>query len=444
MSCFCIDEGQSIKTFTDVECYLNSIGLFHMDMGLERMERAIRLLNLKLPCPVVQVVGTNGKGSTASFLHSIALSNGFRAGIFTSPHFVSPVERIRMNDRLLPQKAWATFTNQALSAVPDLTYFELLTVISMLAYAFAEPDLIIYEAGLGAKHDATSAIPADIVCITPIAFDHQTYLGNTLEEIATEKSHAIRPHVSAVVSATQEESVWKILQKRAKQENIPLVHMGDMDILSKDILSDQLREKIIKAPKKLALKGEHQETNAQVAVMAWHLLCKKQGWHFETNAVLAGLSDAFIAGRFQEVKAKNDTPPLILDGAHNEHSMKSLLKTLEFENISPSAFIFSCLEDKNPQKLVNLLEEYFLKNELQIPVILLPIAENERAVQPQILQSYFTQETHICNTMKEALNLSTQINQKNKSLTQPVVVCGSLYLLAQYYQLYPNALQTSF
>lgn len=446
MSCFCIDEGQSIKTFSDVERYLNTLGLFHMNMGLERIERAIDLLNLKLPCPVVQVVGTNGKGSTASFLHAIALSNGFRSGIFTSPHFISPMERIRMNDRLLPQKAWAMFTNQAVSAVPDLTYFELLTIISMLAFSFAEPDILIYEAGLGAKHDATSVIPADIVCITPIAFDHQSYLGNTLEEIATEKSHAIRESVSVVVSASQEKCVQDILQKRADEFNIPIFFMNNNDVISSDCLHKEELLGVMDAQKKLGLKGEHQEENAHVAVMAWNALCKKQAWNFEQSAVLRGLEDAFIAGRFHEVKTNDDTHTLILDGAHNEHSMKSLLKTLVQEKIQPSSFIFSCLEDKNPQKLVQLLEEYLENNALQIPIILVSIPENERALDAQALKLYFKYEgVHVSNSMQGALKLQQKIVQEvQTSCNHPAIICGSLYLLSEYFKLNPNALGASF
>ena len=97
------------KNFADVENYLNKLGMFHMELGLERMENAKFLLGLRFPCPIFHVVGTNGKGSTATFLHSIALSYGYRAGIFTSPHFVTPLERIKMNDRLLPKAAWASF-----------------------------------------------------------------------------------------------------------------------------------------------------------------------------------------------------------------------------------------------------------------------------------------------------------------------------------------------
>ena len=135
-SCSCKQTSGKFQSYEDVECYLNCLGMFHMDLGLGRMEKAKKELGLHLTCPVVHVVGTNGKGSTSTFLHSIALAHGFRAGVFTSPHFVTPLERIKMNDRLLPKAAWPSLATQAVQAVSDLTYFELLTVMSVMAFSF--------------------------------------------------------------------------------------------------------------------------------------------------------------------------------------------------------------------------------------------------------------------------------------------------------------------
>lgn len=429
----------SFQTFEDVQDYLDNLGIFHIDMGLDRMKNAIQLLNLRPPCPIIQIVGTNGKGSTATFLHYIALAHGFRSGIFTSPHFVTPLERIRMNDRLLPKAAWAAFANQALTAVPNLTYFELLTVISLLAFSFSEPDILVYEAGLGGKHDATTAIRADIVCITPIDIDHTAFLGNTLQEIAEEKSHAIREKVTAVISAPQKPEVWEILEKRAKSLNIPIYCTDDMSLFPNNTHISHEKNNY----NDLGLNGEHQASNAQAALLAWHLLCQKQSWYFEPKAVAEGLCDAFIPGRFQQVKKQKNLPPLILDGAHNVHSMKSLIATLEREKITPNAFIFSCLNDKEPQLLVELIENYILQYNLQIPIIIPQFLNNERAMQANDLAKLFKIETHVCVHFSEALELLPSIISTS-NVQSPTVICGSLYLLAEYYTLFPQALQISF
>ena len=427
------------QSFEDVQAHLDSLGLFHMDMGLDRMKNAIRLLNLRIPCPIVQVVGTNGKGSTATFLHSIALANGFRAGLFTSPHFVSPIERIRMNDRLLPKAAWAMFANQALAAAPDLTYFELLTVMSLLAFTFSEPDLLIYEAGLGGQYDATTAIQADIVCISPIDIDHTAFLGNTIQSIAAEKSHAIRDKVCAVVSAPQCQEAWDVLEKRANSLQIPIYGSKNMEQLPLHAHLNHPENQY----NSLGLKGEHQATNAQTALIAWQLLCQKQRWNFEPKAVAEGLEDAFIPGRFQQVKKQKNLPALVLDGAHNVHSMESLIATLEYEKIEPNAFIFSCLTDKEPHLLVELIENYLHRHNLQIPIILSQINGNDRAIQVDELAKLFKEKTHVCTCFTEALDLLPRLVSVENT-QNPTIICGSLYLLADYYILFPQALQTSF
>ena len=104
MLCSCRFPEKGLKSFEEVLAHLNRLGLFNMDMGLDRMRGALEKLGItRFPCPAVQVIGTNGKGSTATFLHSLALAHGFRAGLYTSPHLVSPAERIRMMRRLLPE-----------------------------------------------------------------------------------------------------------------------------------------------------------------------------------------------------------------------------------------------------------------------------------------------------------------------------------------------------
>lgn len=435
--CSCKTANNRLKTFEDVEKYLDSLGMFHMELGLERMEKAKFLLGLRFTCPIFHVVGTNGKGSTATFLHSIALSYGFRAGIFTSPHFVTPLERIKMNDRLLPKPAWASLVTEATEAVPDLTYFELLTVMSVLAFMYSEPDVLVYEAGLGAKNDATTALPANIVVFTPIALDHTNLLGNTLEEIAEDKSYAIRKGVQAVISAPQDSRVEKVLEARAKALNIPFYTLETAPDLP-DCMNVIYEGK---PQYELGLKGKHQYINAQTALLAWYVFCQLYKKPLEEKALADGLSSAFIPGRFQQIKAKNDMPALILDGAHNEHSLQSLVSTLESEKIIPSAFIFSCLKDKEPHKLVSLLESYLKRNNVSVPIFITEIQNNERAMKADELAKLFSVPVTVYANLQEVLqDLPKLVQDKEK----PCVICGSLYLLSEFFKQYPEKLQLAY
>lgn len=437
--CSCKSSLGKFKSFEDVENYLNCLGMFHMDLGLGRMEKAKELLGLRLMCPVIQVVGTNGKGSTSTFLHSIALAYGFRAGVYTSPHFVTPLERIKMNDRLLPKAAWASLAIQATEAVPDLTYFELLTVMSVMAFMYAEPDILIYEAGLGAKNDATTSIPAQLIVFTPIALDHTNLLGKTLAEIAEEKSHAIREGVRAVISAPQDKNVESVLKARCQELNVPFYTLEN----TKDLPSCLYMLKDNVPQYELGLKGEHQYINAQTAMLAWYVYCSLYKKPIEAKALEEGLATAFIPGRFQQVKKKNGMPALVLDGAHNLHSLDSLTRTLEHEKIQPSAFVFSCLNDKNPQEMVKKIEAYLKKHQLTIPVFVTQIQENERAVPLKDLEAFFSVPVQIVPSLAEVLEkLPEAISEDQKD--NPCVICGSLYLLSEYYRLYPEKLQLSY
>lgn len=437
--CSCKQSSGKFQSYDDVESYLNCLGMFHMDLGLDRMERAKKELGLHLTCPVIHVVGTNGKGSTSTFLHSIALAHGFRAGVFTSPHFVTPLERIKMNDRLLPKAAWASLATQAVQAVSDLTYFELLTVMSVMAFMFSEPDVLIYEAGLGAKSDATTAIPADVVVFTPIALDHTNILGDTLEAIAEDKSYAIRQGVKAVISAPQQKEVENILRQRAKDLNIPYYDFSSLKEMP-SIIPLFENEKL---QYELGLKGKHQFDNAQTALIAWYVLSVISKRCVESKALAEGLYNAFIPGRFQQVKPKKGMPSLVLDGAHNVHSLMSLLNTLEYENIVPSAFVFSCLKDKEPQKMVQLIEEYLNKRKLSIPIIITEIQNNERAMKKEELANLFTHKTICYATLDEVIAILPQIIAEQDK-ENPVVICGSLFLLSEYFKHFPEKLQLSY
>ena len=221
---------QHFSDFTHIEQHLDSLGLFHMDMGLDRMRHALSALGLvRPPFVTVQVLGTNGKGSTASFLASLCAAHGLRAGLYTSPHFVSPTERIRIDGRPWPQELWAAQANKVMDAAPALTYFEFLTVLALLAFAEERVDVAILEAGLGGSHDATTAVSADVLCFTPIAMDHKDVLGDSLAAIATDKAGAIRS-AAPVCSTFQFPQAARAIEAAALVHKAPLIWAGPAQV----------------------------------------------------------------------------------------------------------------------------------------------------------------------------------------------------------------------
>ncbi len=442
MSCSCRFPEKGLKSFEEVLAHLNGLGLFNMNMGLDRMRGALEKLGLtRFPCPAIQVVGTNGKGSTATFLHSLALAHGFRAGLYTSPHFVSPTERIRMMRQFLPESAWPNLANRALEAEPDLTYFELLTVMAALAFCDADPDLLIFEAGLGGRYDATSALPLDIACFVPIGLDHMHVLGPDVASIAADKADALREGMIGAVSAPQEDDAWRALERKARMLDLPLYdvsgtrtgHGLPSDLAGVAALADS-------AP--LGLYGPHQRTNAKTALAAWLLICRREGWKTDEKNIRKGLADAFIPGRLHYVDAQGMYPAFLLDGAHNAHGMAALSAALlpggmSETGLAPSAVIFSCLADKKPEGLIPLLVNALESIAPGVPLFIPAIADNPRAAQPKELARIAGNGAQPVSSLREAIELA-----RHSGRPGPVLLCGSLYLLAEFFTLFPHALRT--
>lgn len=432
--------GPAFQTYEEVMDHLDGLGLFHVELGLGRMRKALAALGLDRPfCPLVQVVGTNGKGSTSTFLQSIAMAHGLKTGLYTSPHFVWPEERIRIGRRMLPREAWPFYASRAVAACPELTYFELLTVMAADFFRAEQCDLVICEAGLGGRWDGTTALCADMVCFTPMGLDHTEVLGSTLAAIADDKSDALRPGVALAVSAPQPEEARNVLERKADEKGIALCSCpSDTGCLGTtagrelwNALPDEEKAcALLPENVELGLHGPYQRVNAQTALLAWVLLCQHLGWKTERAALAEGLRRAFIPGRLQFVPAQGGLPALWLDGAHNTHGMAALKKAVEAmpAALKPGAVVFSCLADKDPEKLSSLLRQ----TAGDAPVFVPTIPNNHRAAPGAKLAAYVGQNATAAENVSQALDAAARA-----SGGRPVLVCGSLYLLSALFSLYP-------
>lgn len=427
-------------SFDDVQNFLDNLGLFNIDLELTRMNQALTKLNFNsLPYKVVQIVGTNGKGSTATFLASLAKSHGLKVGIYTSPHFVTPRERICINGEMLSPEVWITLIERILDNALSLTYFELLTVLAIIAFSEFNVDLAILEAGLGGQYDATTAVPADLVCYTPIDLDHEQFLGSTVEAIAKEKSQAMRFR-KPVLSSFQQPEVMNILYSTAKEKNCSFQSLEQMSLVY-DLFYPNLDGSQTKSEHlTLGMVGEHQRVNAQLALAAWHVLSQNFGWDFNLDCIYKGLAHAFIPGRFQYVPPNPllGCLPTILDGAHNPHGLEACIDTCKSTGIRPGAIIFSCFADKNIKEMVELVQ--ILAE--GIPLFIPTIQVHERAMCSNELAKLFKCSVQPVQRLSIALqaiqNSDIEISEK-----RPVVIIGSLYLLGEFFTLYPHVLSSS-
>ncbi|MDR0466521.1 MAG: bifunctional folylpolyglutamate synthase/dihydrofolate synthase [Deltaproteobacteria bacterium] len=409
----------SMTSYREVLARLDALGMFHMDLQLERMDRGLRALDLlSPPYAVVQIAGTNGKGSTSSFLASLGRAHGVRTGLFTSPHMASPRERIRINGETLSEEHWVRLARRVFSAVPELTYFECVCLMAVLAFAEENVQLAVMEAGLGGRFDATTALPADLTCFTSIGFDHMNVLGPGLLDIARDKAAAMRPNVPAI-TVRQVPEVQACLMAAGSRIGAPLLRAEEVRALPRDW--------------RLGLRGAHQLENAGLALAAWTELARQYSWPARDDLAREGLESAFIPGRLQSIPASRVHPDLLLDGAHNAPAFAALGKALREMDIRPRALVFSCLADKDLNGIVPLALDLAVGAPLFIP----PLAVPGRAVPPDMIAAKFGPTASAAPSLEAAVKAA---GQRDSSPQTPVLLCGSLYLLAEFFTLYPECL----
>ena len=398
-------------TFEGAVQYL--LGLGHetltMKLGLRNTELLLNALdNPERAFPVVQIAGTNGKGSTAAMIDSICRAAGMKCGLYTSPHLVSITERIRVFGAAIPPEEFAAcattvrqtseqlLRDKQIEALP--TFFEQLTAIALLAFRNAGVELAILETGLGGRLDSTTAANARIVAITQIAMDHEEYLGHTIESIASEKAAVIRPSVEAVIGKQQPEAMAVLLQ-RCKEVGVA------------PILADERRAENVR----LGLRGRHQIDNAAVAIRVAELL------RVPHSAIISGLENVQHPGRLELIEHK---PPFLLDGAHNPAGCRSLREYLDEFAPRPLTLVFGAMRDKQLDQIGEILFPV-------AEVLVLTMVENARSASIEMLRPIVDRYARgaVVETSSSAEALQVAIAK-----TSPdglICVAGSLYLIGE-------------
>lgn len=400
-----------IENYRQLEKYMDGLGLFRMELSLGRMERFLEARPISTP-PVVHVVGTNGKGSTAVFFGSLARAHGVKVGLFTSPHFLTMRERVQVNRTMLSESAWVELANEILAvrSGEDLTYFEFQACLAMLAFEQEGVDVAVMEAGLGGLFDATNVFAPELTLFTPIGMDHENVLGGTLSAIARDKAGALRAG-SCGVTGPQDPDALLELENMAEAVGARFMYAVDMAEPISDI--------------RLGVPGLHQTVNARLALAGWHWFAAGHDITSEVRKEIFGLESAFLPGRFQRVSV--DGQNVILDGAHNPHALSALSAALKAEGTEPGCVIFSCMKDKDLDAMLPLVSGL-----TSGPVLVVPMAY-DRACPVDSLAKGLGEKAVVLDSVEAAL-------AEGSKSASPTLVCGSLYLLADFYTLYPDFL----
>jgi len=403
-----------------------------IDLSLGRMRRLCGALGdpqRKLP-PVVHMAGTNGKGSTVAYLRAIGEAAGLRVHVFTSPHLVRFVERIRLAGTLITDEHLADVLErvEAANAGEPITFFEITTAAAFQAFSEVEADLCLLEVGLGGALDATNVIERPAVSvICPVDYDHREFLGESLEAIAGEKAGIIKPGGHVVV-ARQPEAAMAVIEARASALGAQILLMGqDFDAWSEaGRLLVQAQERLLDLPMP-SLPGPHQIDNAGLAVVAALTLREAR---IDEAAIAQGIGTAVWPARFERLTkgplaAIASETDLWLDGGHNPHAGEAVARTLaamQGRDGRPVALIVGMLSNKDAEGFLRCFTE------LKPKVFAVPF-DAETAASPDAI---VTAARTVGLDAESAPDLRTATARAVASAGPPhVLICGSLYLAGE-------------
>lgn len=386
--------------------------------------------------PIVHIAGTNGKGSTAAFLESILRAAGFRTGLNTSPHLERINERIRINGEEVSDQIFAETFTRVQEVIEELlaagrlqahpTYFECVTALAFEVFARERVEFAVVEVGLGGRLDATNIVRPQVSVITRIDFDHENYLGHSLEEIAREKAGIVKAGVP-VATAPQLPEVREVLRGKARELDATIVDTGEDFDLEREIAEAGCARALARARARgeavrLApgLPGRFQLENALNAVATARLL-QARGYRITNQNIEQGIRSAEWPGRLERLQAG---PDVYLDGAHNPGAARELAQFLE-ENFARRRvyLIFGAMRDKSVDEMTGIL--FPLASE-----VIFTQPGTPRAVSANQLADLAGHHAARYTVIRDAEEALESALAKARS-DDAVFVTGSLYLVGQ-------------
>jgi dihydrofolate synthase/folylpolyglutamate synthase len=410
---------------------------------LERMNTLLKGIgdpHKKTKC--VHIAGTKGKGSTATMLARMMEANGYKVGLYTSPHVTTLHERIVVNSSMITRKELLDLINRIHPVLEKMsrhdnqpTFFEIITAIAFLHFVDNKVDIAVIETGLGGRLDSTNVIMPEIVGITSISIDHQNLLGNTLDSIAKEKAGVMKKGVP-VVTVQQDPIAMKVLKKQAATLKAPFIITGkDVDFSyrfesSREhgphtricLTTPSSRFEHLRVP----LPGEHQAINCGLALAMLDRL-KNQGYKIDDEKAITGLHGITMPGRMEMLYGD---PRILIDAAHNAASIRALIQAIgQHIPYDSLVFIFGCNADKDVRGMLTELQYGADK-------VIFTRSNSPKAVFPMDLAEMYTD---ICGKMcQTALSLREAVRIAKSAVTREDLVCvtGSFYLVGQTKELF--------
>jgi dihydrofolate synthase/folylpolyglutamate synthase len=408
-------------TYQEILAKIYALKRFGTKPGLARITALLDTLgNPQHGFATVHVVGTNGKGSTSSFLAAILAAGGHRTGLFTSPHLLSFTERIKCNSREISEDEVVSTAAEVMAAAPEgTTFFELVTAMAVVHFARQEIEVVVMEAGMGGGLDATSALDGVLTVITPVSLDHCEWLGSDLATIGREKSGIIKPP-QPVVSALQPADAMAVIAAECQAKGSPLFREGvqfTWEWQETGLAYHGVEARLSGMIPGIA--GRYQGGNAACALCAAELLAKA-GFRLAEAQLVAGVEQARWPGRMELL---GEAPRILLDGAHNPAGAVALTESLQDIPYNRLLLVIGVMEDK---ELESILEP------------LLPLVDEVFSVAPAIERAMSPDRlTMVCRKLGVAavtagpVARGLELAGKKAMPDDLVLVCGSLFTVGE-------------
>jgi dihydrofolate synthase/folylpolyglutamate synthase len=384
----------------------------------------------------VHIGGTKGKGSTATMLAKMLEANGYKVGLYTSPHVVHLHERITVNSQMISESEMRNLLNRIYAPVEKLsktdppTFFEIMTALAFMHFVDKSVDIAVIETGLGGRLDSTNVIHPKVIGITSLSIDHQYQLGDTIDSIAEEKAGIFKRGVPAV-TVQQEPMAMQVLKSRAIAVKAPLSITGsDIDFSHRFETSREhgphTRICLTTPTSKfehlrVPLHGKHQAINCGLALAMLDKL-KSIGYKIDNEKAAQGLNKVSLAGRMEMIW---DDPRIMIDGAHNAASIQALIHAIG-QNIPYDSMvvIFGCNSDKDVKGMLEKLQYGADK-------VIFTRSNSAKAMSPEDLAEIYSE---ICGKMcQTASSLGQALQLAKSAVSKEDLICitGSFYLIGQ-------------
>ncbi|MTI20134.1 bifunctional folylpolyglutamate synthase/dihydrofolate synthase [Fulvivirga sp. RKSG066] len=371
----------------------------------------------------VHVAGTNGKGSCSHYTASILQEAGFKTGLYTSPHLKNFTERIKINGEEIPQQAVVNFVNKNRLLVKEIqpSFFEITVAMAFDYFAKQEVDIAVVEVGMGGRLDSTNVINPEVSLITNISYDHQQWLGDSLEKIAAEKAGIIKENTPVVISEKQEK-IFDVFKDIAASKHAPITLASDAyQCLQEDsfkVLKDN--QPFLEFPN--ALLASYQTKNLPAVLSVVDALSAK-GFKINQKAIKNGIQNMVtntgLKGRWQTLQQQ---PKIICDVGHNEAGMRLIVKQLQLEEYNQLHIVFGTVNDKDVKPVLKLLpkEANFYFCQADIPRAM-PVNDLKDAANAVGLTGV------VCGSVKSAIATA----KNSASADDLIFVGGSTFVVAE-------------